>query len=161
MHIPQDDFPSDDDTRALTPHDLLAKGRLVHAKGFPKAAAKAAIAEWQELREYFLGDFYLLLPLTVSAHDWCAWQFHRADRDAGIAVFFRRHRSPFPAMRASLKRIDPQACYRITTATGYRPSRPRTLTGKALAELRIGIAAQPGSLLLRYQRLEEGQHAQG
>jgi hypothetical protein len=48
-----------------------------------------------------------LLPLTISYHDWCAGQLHRPDLGAGVAVFLRRHRSPFPTMEVALKQIEP------------------------------------------------------
>jgi hypothetical protein len=159
MHIPQSEFPSDQDVRAITPHDQLAKGKLVHWPEFPLREARAAIAEWKSLREYFLGDFYLLLPLTVSYHDWCAYQFHRADLDSGFAMFLRRHKSPFASMQVELKHIDPRARYNITKATRYRPSPPRTVSGKDLAAMTIRINDQPGSLLLRYWKADKAPKA--
>ena len=161
MHIPREEFPDDNDARALTSHDLLAKGRLVHWPGFPAAEAKAAIAEWKELREFCLCDFYLLLPLTTNAHDWCGWQFHRAEDAAGVAMFFRRHASPFPSVQVRLRRIEPGAHYRVSTATGYEPSPVRTVSGEELIELTIDIGDRPGSLLLRYSKIDEARDATG
>ncbi|MDP6439665.1 MAG: hypothetical protein QGH74_08535, partial [Candidatus Brocadiia bacterium] len=152
MHIAQSNYPPDEGVRVVTPQEQLAKGKLAHWPEFPSREAKAAIAEWKSLREYFLGDFYLLLPLTASYHDWCAYQFHREDMDSGFAMFFRRHQSPFQSMQVRLKHIDPKARYRITKAKGYRPSAPRMLSGDKLAAMTIRIEEQPGSLLLRYWR---------
>jgi alpha-galactosidase len=159
MHIAQSDYADNRDARAVTPKDQLAKGTLIHQPKFPTRLAKAAIAEWKSLREYFLGDFYLLLPLTAAYHDWCAYQFHRADLGSGFALFFRRHQSPFPTMQMKLRRIDPKARYRVTLARDYEPSRPRTVSGKDLAAMAIRIADQPGSLLLRYAKLEKAAGA--
>jgi alpha-galactosidase len=154
MHIPDAELQVGDGVRAVTPHEQMAKGKLIHQAGFPTREAQAAVAEWKALRAYFLGDFYLLLPLTVSYHDWCAYQFHRNDLDSGFAMFFRRHLSPFGSMQAELRRIDPNARYKVTKASGYKPSPVRTVSGKELASITIRIDDKPGTLLLRYWRAD-------
>ncbi len=154
MHIPETEFPAGEPVRAVTPHEQMAKGKLIPQAGFPTREAKRAVTEWKALREYFLGDFYLLLPLTVSSHDWCAYQFHREDLSSGFALFFRRHLSPFPSMQVELRHIDPNARYRVTEATDYKPSPARAVSGKALASMTIRIQAKPGTLLLRYWRAD-------
>jgi hypothetical protein len=110
------------------------------------------VAEWRSLRSFLLGDFHLLLPLTVAPHDWCAWQRHRDDLDAGVAVFLRRRRSPFPAMAAGLKRIDPAGAYEVSLSPAYEEGPRRPMTGRELARLAVAIDRAPGSLLLRYRR---------
>jgi hypothetical protein len=62
-------------------------------------------------------------------------------------------------MQMKLRRIDPKARYRVTLARDYEPSRPRTVSGKDLAAMAIRIADQPGSLLLRYAKLEKAAGA--
>lgn len=115
-------------------------------------AARAAIAEWRSLRHLFVGDFYLLGPLTVSYHDWCAWQLHREDLGEGAAMFFRRHESPFGAMSARLRCIDPEAQYDVTMSTGYEEGPAERMCGARLAALEIEIGQKPGSLLARYRK---------
>ena len=133
---------------------MLAKGKTILMDGFPVDGVTAAIKEWRGIRDFFLGDFYLLLPLTVSAHDWCAWQFHREDLDAGVAAFFRRHASPFPAMRVELKAIDPAGAYDVSLSSGYDEA-PRTrMTGAELALMDIEIPETCGSVLLQYTRAQ-------
>ncbi|KPK83950.1 MAG: hypothetical protein AMJ81_06905 [Phycisphaerae bacterium SM23_33] len=151
-HIPPQDFPGDADLPALTHADLLARGQLVHWPKFPSRQAKAAIAEWRSLREFFPGDFHLLLPLTASFHDWCAYQLHRPDLDAGFALFFRRHRSPFESMQVRLKGIKAGARYRVSLASTFRAPRPRSMSGSKLAGMTVRIPDRPGSVLLRYSR---------
>jgi len=153
MHIPREDFPAEMDVRVVTPHDQLAKGRLIHWPGFPTREAASAVAEWKSLREYFLGDFYLLLPLTVAAHDWCAYQFHRDDLKAGIALFFRRHRSPFATMAVELKRIEADASYEVSLSAAYQEAPRQRMSGQELSRLSVAIPEIPGSVLLRYARV--------
>jgi alpha-galactosidase len=151
-HIRPQDFPSDADGRALTHRDVLAKGHLVHRPKFPTRRARAAIAEWRSLREFFLGDFHLLLPLTASAHDWCAYQLHRPDMDAGFALFFRRHRSPFESMDVRLKGVKPSGRYQVSLASAFKAPPPRSVSGGKLARMTVRIPKKPGSMLLRYSR---------
>lgn len=153
FHIERKDFPDDETTVVADSYDIMAKGKTLLNDNFPMADAQDAIAEWKSIRAFFLGDFYLLLPLTVSYHDWCAWQFHREDMDAGIAMFFRRHRSPFPTMEIDLKRIAPDAEYDVSLSAGYQEARRSRRSGKQLAHMLIRIPEIPGSLLLRYSRV--------
>jgi len=153
FHIDHRDFPSDDISSIVGHKDVLAKGRTLLDDDFPVSEAQAAIREWQSVRPFFLGDFYLLLPLTVSYHDWCAWQFHRNDMDAGFAIFFRRHRSPFPTMEVGLKCILPDTQYEVSLSAGYQEAPKKRMTGKQLTRLPIAISEMPGSLLLRYAQV--------
>ncbi len=151
-HIRPEDLPGDADGRALTHRDVLAGGQLVHWPGFPTRRAKAAIAEWKSLREFFLGDFHLLLPLTASYHDWCAYQLHRPDMDAGFALLFRRHRSPFETMEVRLKGVNPRGRYKVSLASTFKAPPPRSVSGSKLARMTVRIPEKPGSMLLRYSR---------
>ncbi len=151
-HIRPEDFPGDADSRALTHREVLAKGQLVHWPKFPTTQARAAIAEWKGLREFFLGDFHLLLPLTASYHDWCAYQLHRPDMDAGFALFFRRHRSPFEAMEVRLKGLQPRARYKVSLASSFKAPPARSISGEKLAHMVVRIPSRPASILLRYSR---------
>jgi alpha-galactosidase len=154
FHIEHEDFPDDNLRSIKSPHDVMAKGKTIFMDGFPLADAQEAIAEWQSIRQFYLGDFYLLLPLTVAYHDWCAWQFHREDLNAGVAMFFRRHRSPFPSMEIGLKRIVPEATYDVSLSETYEESPPVRMPGAQLARMNIQIENPPGSLLLRYNRVD-------
>jgi alpha-galactosidase len=153
FHIDRADLPPDETSSIVTHNDVLARGRTLLDDDFPLDDACAAIEEWRSVRPFLTGDFYLLLPLTVSYHDWCAWQLHREDLDAGVAVFLRRHRSPFPDLEIGLERIDASAEYEVSMSQGYAEE-PRTrMAGSELADLSIAIPEKPGSLLLRYTRV--------
>ena len=153
FHIDHSGFPDDNIPSIVGHKDVLAKGKTLLDDDFPVSEVQAAIREWKSVRPFFLGDFYLLLPLTISYHDWCAWQFHRDDMNAGVAVFFRRHRSPFPTMEVSLKRILPGAQYEVSLSSGYQEAPKERMTGKQLTRLPIVISEMPGSLLLRYAQV--------
>ena len=153
FHIDHDHFPDDDIQSVVGHNDIMAKGMTLLDDDFPVLEARAAIREWESVRQFFLGDFYPLLPLTVSYHDWCAWQLHRSDLGAGIAVLFRRHRSPFPSMVVELKGIDPDATYEVSSSRGYEEAPKTEMAGRQLTQLSVSISDVPGSVLLRYAQI--------
>jgi alpha-galactosidase len=153
FHIPREAYATPEAMRVETFKDVLGRSPALMHEGFPMALARRAIREWKKLRPFFLGDLHLLLPLTASPHDWCAYQYHRPEDDAGIAMFFRRHRSPFPGMQVELRAIDREAEYEVSLSEGYAEAPPKLMRGAKLARLVVSIAARPGSLLLRYRRV--------
>ena len=124
----------------------------VRGEAFPSEAARAAIACLKRLRPFALGDFTPLVPLTTAAHDWCAYQYHRPDLDAGFALFLRRHESRFPRLQAALKGIDPEGEYAVGTATDFAEPPRRLLRGADLARLEVEVPEAPGALLVEYRR---------
>jgi len=108
--------------------------------------------ETKSLRPYYRGDYYPLTPIDLDDRHWCAWQYNRPDLGAGFVMCFRREQSPDASLRVALHGLDEDARYDITNAdTGEK----QELTGSALAAgLDIAIANQPGSALLRYQKVK-------
>lgn len=153
FHIPHQDFAPDPPATVVPASAVMAKGKKVYDDGFPFDDARAAIAESHYVQQFLTGDFHLLRPLTVSYHDWCAWQLHRPDLHAGVAVFLRRHRSTFSAMEAGLKQIEQGAQYEVSLSRGYTEGQRRRMSGADLARLTVTIDDMPGSILLRYTRV--------
>jgi alpha-galactosidase len=153
FHIDHRHFPADDGQTIVKPLEVMALGKTLLDDDFPMDDARAAIAEWRSVRPFFTGDFHHLLPLTVSYHDWCAWQLHREDLDAGIAMFLRRHRSPFPTMEVALKQIHPDVQYDVSLSPGYTEAPCQRMSGAELTRLTITIPEAPGSILLRYTQV--------
>ena len=149
-HLRREDYA---DLRPGNHMDVLRRVTPVMDDGFPMDAARQAVAEWKGLRPLFLGDFHLLLPLSVSASDWCAFQLHRQDLREGFALFFRRHQSPFLTFQADLRQIDPAATYEVTLSAGYQTPPPTRMAGADLRRLAITIDEAPGSVLLRYRKV--------
>jgi len=152
FHIRREDYPADDHDAIVGFKEVLGRGKTLLGDEFPVAEARAAIAELKGLRPFGLGDFHLLVSLTVSYHDWCAYQCHRQDLGGGFAMFLRRHRSPFPTMAVELKCIDPAAEYEVSLSPGYDEAPRQRISGKDLSRLTVTIPDIPGSLLLRYRR---------
>lgn len=115
----------------------------------PVDLARRAIGETKALRPLWLGDFYPLLPIVLDERQWAGWQCHRADTGKGFAVFFRREQSPYAALDVTLRGMDADEEYDVTFVdTGAK----RTMTGAALAKLRVEVASAPGSSLIMYEK---------
>jgi len=126
----------------------------LESEEFSADSAKKGIAELKQLRPYFLGDIYPLLPLTTSQQDWYAYQLDRPDLGEGCVLVFRRPESPETSRKVRLEAIDPKAEYSVSiTGETYELAPPTKTSGDALQEVDVRIDAQPGSTLIRYKRL--------
>jgi hypothetical protein len=125
------------------------------AADFPSDLAKAAIAEAKALRPLYLGDYYPLTDITLDEAHWIGWQLDRPELGRGFALFFRRPRSPYAALDAALRGLDPAATYEVTFAEDYGGGTARKMPGKELAKLRVDIPSAPGSLLVTYAKVEK------
>jgi len=119
---------------------------------YDKEEARAAIAEVRELRPYFAGDLYPLMPVTTSPTDWCAYQLDRPGEGDGVALVFRRHESPYPAIDLQLRGVDEGARYEWSLAADYAQPQWQAGSGRDLRSLRVFIDQRPGSVILRYRR---------
>jgi alpha-galactosidase len=120
----------------------------------PQEELRKAVAEIKQNRPYWLGDFYPLTGFNSQDNEWCAWQFHRRDLGAGYALFFRRPKSAQSSMTVSLHGLEPAVKYDVTFAEGYDVNDRRTMTGDDLAKLRVDQSSAPGSVLVRYRKIE-------
>jgi len=124
-------------------------------KSFPIGQARCAFDEIKMLRPYWSGDFYPLLDrIDVDEHNWCAWQLHRSDLNAGFAVFFRRSQSSFVTADVTLRGLDPKMRYEVTFKETYDIKEKRIMLGTELQQQRIEITSKPGSFLLIYRKAE-------
>jgi alpha-galactosidase len=114
------------------------------------ALADRMIDELKSLRELYLGDYYPLLPIGLADDQWCGWQFDRPELGRGFAMCFRRKDSPYVALGARLRGLDPAANYEVNDVDA---ATTHTLSGKELMNLRIEVPAAPGSALVTYRKL--------
>ena len=114
---------------------------------------KPGLEEYREVRPFFYGDFYPLLEYNLSNGAWAAWQYHRSDLKAGIALFFRRDESPLTGIETSgLRGLNLAATYAVEIRSGMDRGEVRLMSGKELKDLRISIPDKPGSALLFYRQ---------
>jgi alpha-galactosidase len=124
----------------------------------PQEELRNAVAEIKQNRPYWLGDFYPLTGSSLQDHEWCAWQFHRRDLNAGYALLFRRPKSEQSGMTVSLHGLDLGMKYDVTFAESYDVKNRRTMTGDELTKPRVDLSRAPGSVLVRYRRIGESAH---
>jgi alpha-galactosidase len=113
---------------------------------------KQAIAEYQQVRPYFYGDFYPLLPYSRQADVWTAWQWDRPENNDGIVLVLRRPKSSVTNMQFDLKHLQGDASYEVEIRSSYDRGPVKEMKGSELAHLRIAIAEAPGSVLVLYRR---------
>jgi len=110
---------------------------------------KRSVALQQRLRPLALGDFYDTLPHTADPDKWFAYQFHRADLDAGFLIAFRRSKCAEAAVSLRVRGVKSKAMYMVTEVdTGTK----RKLSGKALGALPVSVPNAPGSAVVLYER---------
>ncbi|NQT88302.1 NPCBM/NEW2 domain-containing protein [bacterium] len=138
------------DVRSTATAGFLGEWDILDEK-FPIDQARAGIAEVRGNQPYWYGDFYPLTPWSLAADQWMAYQFHRADLDAGIVLAFRRSASPYPALQARLRGLGAKQIYTATFIGDDRQPKTFTLSGAELAASELRIAKRHGSLLVRYK----------
>ena len=134
---------------------LFAHGDAAQPKGiptdYPYDRVKAALQEYRDVQQYFLGDYYPLSQYSQASDAWMAWQFDRPDLGEGLVQAFRRPDSLCESATLPLRGLDPDARYTISNR-----DMPETtvLTGKDLMEKGITVTApqKPAALVLTYHR---------
>ncbi|MHB1459633.1 MAG: hypothetical protein ACYC0V_22200, partial [Armatimonadota bacterium] len=82
---------------------------------------------------------------------WCVYQYDRPDAHDGIVTAFRRHNAPSSEYVCRLYGIDPDANYRVTFSYGWKPDAPVIVKGTYLANLKVHLVDQPGSVIVEYK----------
>jgi alpha-galactosidase len=113
---------------------------------------KQAIGEYREVQPYFYGDFYPLLPYSLSAETWTAWQWDRPEEKDGLVIVLRRPTSPFTALDLSLHHLNPDAIYEVEIRTTYDATPMKEMKGGDLAHLQIQLPDAPSSTLIFYRK---------
>lgn len=119
---------------------------------FPFDKGKAALAQYRDVRHFFLGDYYPLTEYSQAEDTWVAWQFHRADLKAGMVQVFRRPKSVCVAARLPLHGLDPDQAWSVENLdTGAS----QILSGKDLTEsgLEVHLENRPDSAVFVYRRV--------
>ena len=118
----------------------------------PAPWIKAAFEEFDEVRPYYMGDFYPLLLPSTDPSVWAAWQCQKLDRSSGVAVVLRRAGSPYATIQLSFQAIDPNASYSVEIRTSLDKAQPTTMKGSELRHLTVTVNDKPGSALVFYSK---------
>ena len=72
------------------------------------------LAQWEEVRGDYRGDFYPLTAYSLQDDVWIGWMFFRPETGTGFVQMFNRAGSIYDSGVCRLKGLDPQKRYRIT-----------------------------------------------
>lgn len=119
----------------------------------PYDLLRREVAAWQNYAPNYFGDFYPLTPCTLSEEVWLAWQFHRPEAGLGVVQAFRRAKCIYQSARVKLRGLEAAASYRLTDVDD--DTHPRQFTGRELMEtgFDLAIAAQPGAVIVNYEKV--------
>ncbi|MEM4740185.1 MAG: alpha-galactosidase [Zestosphaera sp.] len=113
--------------------------------------AKALVEEFKRVRHFFFGDFYPLTPYSTDDDVWMAYQFHRADLNAGVALAFRRSKCQQPSLRLKLHGLSESGVYEVEISDEQLNRKTLTLTGRQLADgIEVSSETAPSSVLVIY-----------
>jgi alpha-galactosidase len=118
-----------------------------------KAAQQQAYAEWRALAPIMLnGDYYPLMPYSLTNDVWIAWQFNQPETAEGFVQAFRRRNSGEAVRTFRLYDLDPRAKYQVKN---FDEKASAQISGKELMEqgLRIEIPSKPGAAVTIYKRI--------
>ena len=69
--------------------------------------------------KYVYGDFYRLIYQSGDEREWCAYQYHLPEEDAGFILLFRRDASPYNTASPMPKGIRASANYELNIYESY------------------------------------------
>ena len=72
------------------------------------------LAQWEEVRGDYRGDFYPLTAYSLQDDVWIGWMFFRPETGTGFVQMFNRAGSIYDSGVCRLKGLDPQKRYRVT-----------------------------------------------
>lgn len=76
------------------------------------------VNEWEQVKEFYYSDYYLLTEWNVSDEAWNAWEFFDPDKGAGFFQAFRPKNSGDESLNVRLHGLRPTATYRLTDTDG-------------------------------------------
>lgn len=108
------------------------------------------IAKLKQIRPYYMEDYYPLTGITENTGEdvWLAYQLHRQTDDTGIIIAFRRAANTQESIEVSLRAIDNEKNY---TLTSYTDGTTKTLNGAELKKvLKIELKLPRSATLIEY-----------
>jgi alpha-galactosidase len=118
----------------------------------PLDLARAQLAEYRRVQEYFSCDYYPLGGFSSEDTGWSVSQYNRPEQGDGILLAFRRPDSPLEAGRFFLEGLESAASYRLEDQDSHEEV---ILTGQELMEsgLSLVMLTRRSSRLVIYQKI--------
>lgn len=119
---------------------------------FDFKSAENILAEVQEFKDYWNGDFYPLTEAKVDESVWAMYQLAR--KTDGIVYAFRRAHSETSAQKLNIQAIDEAKAYKLTFIDEKLIRTSKTYSGKELSEgIEITIPNKRESLIVKYEEV--------
>jgi alpha-galactosidase len=139
--------------------DMGAAGVLqidVRRKDLDYNSLRRLCAQWRQVADNYMGDYYPLTPYSLDNDTWAALQFDRPEQGSGMVQVFRRPNSPFETARFQLRGLEPNARYSVTDLD---VPGSKEMTGRELMDegLPVAIKAKPGAVIITYTRVKTTQ----
>jgi alpha-galactosidase len=137
-------------------HSCLASsmgvGWIADAKDFDNARGKEILDAYHKVRHILTGAWYPIMGYSRDSERWLASQYHRPDLEEGLILAFRRGESPYRAIDARLRGLDPEATYELSYADGEGRN---TLRGaEMMSGFELELEKQRQSALIVYKRVK-------
>lgn len=116
-------------------------------------AFRRAVAEWRQVADAFLGDYYPLTEYSLEGTCWMASQFHRPETGSGLIQAFRRHEAADASLPCRLRGLDPDALYELTDLDKPQPVH---IAGRDLLTEGYTVTCphRPQAALISYRQVE-------
>jgi alpha-galactosidase len=111
---------------------------------------RRTVAEFRQIADLLLGDFYPLTPYGLADDVWLAWQSDRPETGKGCVQAFRRAACPQGSLTVSLRGLEPNATY---TVTDLDRQTSQEVKGSSLASgFALEAPEKPAARILVYER---------
>jgi alpha-galactosidase len=111
---------------------LMSSGLCISLPADDGKKVLKPLREASEVRKYYSGDFWQLIPATFDKKSLLAYECYRHDLEKGIVMIFCRPECTEKSAILNIKGLDGDAEYKITDADDTRYS--FTASGKELSE---------------------------
>ncbi len=129
----------------------LNLGWIADAPDFDTARAATLLNRYREVRHLMVGGAYPLTPYSRDTTEWLASQYHRPDLDEGMILVFRRSDSPYRALDVTLRGLNADAVYEVSSD---RTGATRRVAGTQLmAGYTITLDERHSSDLIVYRKI--------
>lgn len=124
---------------------------------FSAKLARQSIAEAKANSKYWYGDFYQLTSAGNDLQEFVAYQFHRADLNAGVIYAFRRPECDTMGLILAPRALDATKTYRVECVDDNRRTAVRTVSGQEIMQsgLALRLPKKGSSLLVRYSEVKQ------
>ena len=111
-------------------------------------------AQFRQVADCYLGDYYPLTPYSLEATSWMGWQFDRPDLGTGMVQVFRRSESIYKAADLRLQGLDPEARYRVRNLDSPESE---IIPGRRLLDSGYPVVLndRPSAVVITYEKVRE------